>query len=183
VYAGSEAQGDPESLRVYSDNNVQVRYYERSGAHLLRSMAISLVGDIGYEHRGNAPSGPMGGITLTHRWDWTERWKSSLRGDLFYDQTQAISPKFPVGAYYPWPGTNPFFGGGVTATMDYWPSPWLVTRLEYAHRTANQPLFSGPGGITGPSGLLPASAEAAAAFTPDLRRFDDRLLFNVTLRL
>jgi hypothetical protein len=67
--------------------------------------------------------------------------------------------------------------------MDYWPSPWLVTRLEYAHRTANQPLFSGPGGITGPGGLLPTSAEAAATFTPDLRRFDDRLLFNVTLRL
>jgi hypothetical protein len=183
VYAGSEVQGDPESLRVYSDNNVQIRYYERSGARLLRSMAVSLVGDVGYERRGNAPSGPMGGISLTHRWDWTERWKSTLRGDIFYDETQAVSPRFPVGAHYPWPGTNPFVAGGITATFDFWPSPWLVTRLEYAHRVANQPVFSGPAGITGPGGLLPSSDQAAAAFTPDLRRSDDRLVLNVTLRL
>jgi hypothetical protein len=145
-------------------------------------MAFSLVGDLGYEHRGNAPSGPMGGITLTHRWDWTERWKSSLRGDFLYDKTQAISPKFPVGAAYPWLGTDPFFAAGATATLDFWPSPWLVTRLEVSHRIANQPLFSGHGGITGPNGELP-SASNPGAFTPDLRYIDDRIIFNVTLRL
>ncbi len=182
LYAGQEAQSDPASLRVYSDNNVQVRYFHREGAGLLRSMALSLVGDLGYEHRSDAPSGPMGGVALSHRWEWTERWKSSLRGDFFYDATQAISPKFPVGAAYPFPGTSPFFGAGLTATLDYWPSPWLVTRLEAAHRIANQPLFSGPGGITGPGGELP-SATNGGSFTPDLRWTDDRILFNVTLRL
>jgi hypothetical protein len=182
IYAGQEAQGDPDSLRVYSDNDLQIRYFERKGASFLRSMAISLVGDIGYEHRGNAPSGPMGGVTLTHRWDWTERWKSTLRGDFLYDQTQAISPKFPVGAAYPWTGTNPFFAAGLTGTLDFWPSPWLVTRLEYSHRIANQPLFSGSGGITGPNGELPSSSNPGP-FTPDLRYTDDRLLLNVTLRL
>jgi hypothetical protein len=183
VYVGQEAQGDPDSLRVYTDNDVQLRYFERSGAKLLRSMAISLVGDIGYERRGNAPSGGMGGVTLTHRWDWTERWKSTLRGDFLYDQTQAISPKFPVGAAYPWKGTDPFIAAGLTATLDFWPSPWLLTRLEFSHRIGNQPLFTGPGGITGPGGVLPTSAAAAATFTPDLRWTDDRLLLNVTLRL
>jgi hypothetical protein len=183
LYAGREVQGDPDSLRVYSDNNVQVRYYENEGSRLLRSLAFSLVGDVGYEHRGNAPSGPMGGVSLTHHWDWTEKWKSALRGDLFYDQTQAISPKFPVGAAYPWLGTDPFFAAGLTGTLDFWPSPWLLTRLEYSHRIANQPLFGGRGGITGPGGQLPTSAAAAATFTPDLRYTDDRVLLNVTLRL
>ncbi len=183
AYAGQEVEGDPQSLRVYSDNNIQVRYYKGEAGHFLRSLAFSLVGDVGYERRGNAPSGPMGGVTLAHRFDWTERWKSTIRGDVFYDRTQAISPRFPVGSSYPWRGTDPFLAGGVTATLDFWPSPWLVTRLEYAHRVANQPLFSGPGGITGPNGELPASAAAAAGFVPDLRRSDDRILFNVTLRL
>jgi hypothetical protein len=146
-------------------------------------MAFSLVGDVGFEHRSNSPSGPMGGISLAHRWDWTEQWKSTLRGDFMVDQTQAISPRFPVGSAYSWKGTDPFFAAGVTGTLDYWPSPWIVTRLEYSHRIANQPLFSGPGGITGPGGELPASAAAAATFTPDLRYTDDRVLFNVTLRL
>jgi hypothetical protein len=182
VYAGQEAQTDPSSLRVYSDNNLQVRYFHREGAAFLRSMAFSIVGDVGWESRADAPSGPMGGVTLTHRWDWTERWKSSLRGDFLYDKTQAITPRFPVGAAYPWTGTDPFFAAGATATLDFWPSPWLLTRLEIAHRIANQPFFGGSGGITGPHGELP-SASNPGPFTPDLRYTDDRILFNVTLRL
>jgi hypothetical protein len=183
VYAGQEAQGDPASLRVYSDNNVQVRYWHRSDNRFLRSLAFTLVADVGYERRGNATSGPIGGASLAHRWDWTERWKSTLRSDFLYDATQAISPRFPVGAAYPWRGTNPFFAAGLTATLDYWPSPWLLMRVEYTHRIANQPLFTGPGGITGPGGLLPMTPAAAATFSPDLRRTDDRVLFNLTLRL
>lgn len=182
VYLGQEAQGDPGSLRVYSDNNVQVRYYKRDQG-FFRSAAISIVGDIGYERRGNAPSGAIGGITLTHRWEWTERWKTALRLDFMYDKTQAISPKFPVGAAYAWSGTNPFLAGGATATVDFWPSPWLLTRIEYSHRLANQPLFTGTGGITGPDGRLPQNSASAATFTPDLRRSDDRVLLNMTLRL
>ena len=181
-YLGQEAQGDPSSLRVYSDNNVQVRYYRREGG-LLRSAAISIVADIGYEHRGNAPSGAMGGIALSHRWEWTTKWKSALRLDFLYDETQAISPKFPVGSAYPWTGTNPCLAGGLTATTDFWPSPWLLLRLEYSHRLANQPLFTGHGGITGPGGQLPRDSAEAATFIPDLRKSDDRLLFNMTLRL
>ena len=46
----------------------------------------------------------MTGASLAQRFDWTEQWKSTLRVDFLYDQTQAISPKFPVGAAYPWRG-------------------------------------------------------------------------------
>jgi hypothetical protein len=181
-YAGREAKGDPDSLRVYTDNNLQVRYFANPNM-IPRAMALSLVADLGHEQRGNAPSGWMGGASLANRFEWTERWKSTIRLDLYNDETQAISTKFPVGSVYPWPGTGRLVVGGVTATMDYWPSPWLVTRLEYAHREANQPYFSGHGGITGPDGQLPADPAAMASFTPDLRRHDDRLVFNLTLRL
>jgi len=51
--------------------------------------------------------------------DWSERWKSTLRGDILYDQTQAISPKFPVGAAYPWLGQSPFLADGASATLDF----------------------------------------------------------------
>jgi hypothetical protein len=183
AYAGQEVKDDPDAVRLYSDNNLQVRYYHGQQGSFPRSLAFSLVGDVGYERRSNAPSGPMAGASLAHRFEWTDRWKSSIRADVLYDATQAISPRFPVGSAYPWTGKSPFLAAGITATLDFWPSPWLVTRLEYAHRLANQPLFSGSGGITGPGGELPTSTAAAAAFAPDLRRFDDRLVFNVTLRL
>jgi hypothetical protein len=182
-YAGREAQGDPDSLRLYTDNNLQLRYFHDPTRCLLRSLALSLVADVGHEHRGNAPSGWMGGAQLANRVEWTERWKSTLRLDIFADQTQAITTKFPVGSAYPWPGTGRLVVGGVAATVDYWPSPWLLTRLEYSHREANQPYFSGRGGITGLGGVLPPDPAAQASFTPDLERSDDRLTFNLTLRL
>jgi hypothetical protein len=177
-YAGREAQGDPDSLRLYSDNNVQLRYY--SCTCVPRLLAVSVVADVGHEHRGNAPSGWMGGSSIAQRVEWTDRWKSTLRLDVFADDTQAITPKFPVGSPYAWPDTGRLVVGGVTATLDYWPSPWLVTRLEYAHREANQPLFSGHRGITGPGGV---PAMDPSTFTPELVKHDDRIIFDLTLRL
>src|SRR6185436_10806792 len=98
-----------------------------------------------------------------------------------YDAVQAISPKFPVGAAYPWQGRSPFIAGGFSATVDFWPSPWLLARIEYSHRAANQPLFAGAGGIAGPGGVLPSSPAAFSSFSPDLRTSDDRVIVNVTL--
>jgi hypothetical protein len=60
VYVGQEAQADPDSLRVYSDNNVQVRYWSRPERRLLRSLAVSIVGDAGYEAPRQRPVGTDG---------------------------------------------------------------------------------------------------------------------------
>ncbi len=179
VYAGREAQGDPDSLRVYTDNNVQIRYYENDDL-IPRLVAVSVVADVGHEHRSNAPSGWMGGMQIAHRVEWTAQWKTTLRLDVFDDETQAISTKFPVGSPYPWPGKGALHVGGGSLTLDYWPSPWVLTRLEYSHREANQPYFAGHGGITGPDGILPTDP---ATFTPDLVKRDDRVTCNLTLRL
>lgn len=180
-YAGQEAEGDPNSLRLYTDNNLQLRYYKNDNPHgWPRSLAISVVADLGHEHRGNAPSGWMGGAQLAHHIDWSEQWKTAVRVDVYDDQTEALVTKFPVGSPYTLPTKGNLLVGGVTVTADYWPSPWLVTRLEYAHRFANQPYFSGHGGITGPGGVL---ATDPALFVPVLVEDDDRLTLNLTLRL
>ena len=184
LYAGREVENDPHSLRLYTDNNLQVRYYKNPDPHAqVRSLAFSLVADLGHEHRGDAPSGWMGGVQLAHHIEWSEKWKTGVRIDFYDDQTQAISTKFPVGSAYTLPTTGKLAVGGASVTVDYWPSPWLLTRLEYAHREANQPYFSGHGGITGPNGVLPVDAAAQAGFTPDLVKRDDRITFNLTLRL
>jgi hypothetical protein len=51
------------------------------------------------------------------------------------------------------------------------------------HREANIPLFSGRGGITGPGGVAPVDAAATQGFVPDVRKSDNRVVANVTLRL
>ena len=190
AYFGQEVQLDPGSFRVYFDSYAQLRYYKGKKERSIRWAAICFVIDAGYEKRTTPdwiPSGTMVGASLTHRVQWSDQWATTLRGDLFYDSTQALIPKLPLASPYKLPTEaqngippQPFLGGGITLTQDYLPSPWIVTRLEYSHREANVPYFSGPGGITGPGGI---AAMDFRTFKPDLRNRDDRILFNVTLRL
>jgi putative OmpL-like beta-barrel porin-2 len=184
VYVGQEEQTDPEAVRYYTDNYAQLQYFKRGGS-FVTSSAVAVVADVGYEARSLAASGPMTGYALANRTEFGDGWAFSVRGDIFYDKTRAITTRLPLGSPYTLPDPDsPFLGGGVTTTLDYWPSPWLVWRLEYIHRAANVPFFSGPGGITGngPDGTV-NTAPGAPAFTPDLRRTDDRIVGNVTLRL
>lgn len=177
AYFGQDVQSDPRGVRYYSDSNLQLRYYK--GEHI-KSAAFSLVFDIGYEQRSNAPSGVMTGAGLAHRVEWTAMWATTVRGDVYYDKTQALVAQLPVGSPYTLPNTGAFLGGGITVTMDFLPSPWIIFRAEYAHRNTNIPYLSGHGGITGPGGV---AAMDPSTFKPDLRTNDDRVVFNATVRL
>ena len=119
---------------------------------------------------------------MTHRTEFGDGFALTFRGDIYYDETRAVTNTLPIGSPYVLPdATQPFLGGGFTTTLDYLPSPWVLTRIEYSHRAANVPFFSGPGGITGngPDGQV----GTISPFVPDLVKSDDRIIANVTLRL
>jgi hypothetical protein len=180
-YIGQEVVSDPESLRPWTDNNVQLRYYHGRTRRAPRSAALSLTADVGYEKRGApVPDGWMGGLSLANRVAWTSWLATTVRGDIFYDQRGSIVQQLPVGDPYSLPGGRSYLLGGVSVTNDVSPSPWVLFRLEYAHRESSQPYFSGHGGITGPSGI---QGPLVPSFAPDLQRRDDRLILNATLRL
>jgi hypothetical protein len=178
TYLGKDEQSDPHAVRFYTDNFVQWQWLKGGR---VKSSALALVGDLGWEHRSLRESGLMGGGSLSSRTELDDRWAFCLRADVFYDQTQALVTQLPLGSIYQLPDRGSFLGGGMTATLDLSPSPWLLLRLEYMHRWTNIPYFSGPGGITGPGGVAPAGP--ASSFTPDLRKSDDRMAVNATLRL
>ena len=180
-YVGQEVVNDPDSLRPYTDNNIQVRYYKGEGRHHIHSAAFSLTADVGYEKRGApTPDGWMGGLSLAHRIAWTPRLATTVRGDIFYDERGSIIQQLPLGDPYKLPTNGPYLLGGVSITQDVQPSPWVLFRIEYSHRESSQPYFSGHGGITGPNGI---QAPFTPGFTPDLQKRDDRLILNATLRL
>ena len=180
-YTGKEAQTDAGAQRYYTDNYIQYKYFDGGAKGQIKSSAVCLVADFGYEHRTNATSGIMTGYSLTNRVEFTPEWALTARADVFYDETQAVITQLPQGNQAS-PGipNRPFWGGGGTVTVDYLPSPWIIYRLEYSHRNANLPYFSGHGGITGPAGVLQV---AGSTFAPDLKQSDDRIVANVTLRL
>jgi hypothetical protein len=126
----------------------------------------------------------MTGVSLTDRTEFGTFWAVTFRGDMYYDETRAVTTTLPVGSPYTLPdATKAFLGGGFATTLDFLPSPWLIWRLEYIHRAANVPFFSGHGGITGngPDGQV--DPLTVKTFVPDLRQSDDRIVANVTLRL
>jgi len=176
-YVGQDVQTDANGVRYYSDSNVQVQYYK---GQRIKSAAFSLVFDIGYEQRSTAASGAMTGAGLAHRVEWTGIWATTVRGDIYYDKTQALVAPLPVGSPYSLPNSGAFLGGGLTVTMDFLPSPWIIFRAEYAHRQTNIPYLSGHSGITGPSGVAAADP---TTFRPELRKSDDRVILNATVRL
>lgn len=182
-YIGQEVQSDAGSLRPYSDNNLQIRYFQGGRPGLL-SAAISLTLDLGYELRSSpTPSGWMGGAALSHRLVFLPWLASTVRGDFLYDQTGAIVPALPLGNPYDLSavaGHRPdYWLGGVSVTLDALPNPWVLFRLEYSHRQSNRPYFGGH------AGLSPTGTTALGAPDPPLvlETSDDRVLVNATLRL
>jgi hypothetical protein len=180
TYVGKDEQNDPNAVRMYTDNYVQWQYLKAS---VVKSSALALVGDVGYEHRSLSPSGVMAGGSISNRVEIDEYFAFCLRGDIFYDKVQALVTPLPLGSPYQLPDHGPFLGGGITGTFDFSPSQWLLLRAEYAHRWTNIPYLSGHGGITGPNGVAPVNAAAQASFVPDLKNNDDRVVLNMTLRL
>jgi hypothetical protein len=68
-------------------------------------------------------------------------------------------------------------------TLDYYPRPFFIFRLEFNHRHASVPYFSGEGGVTPPGGNTGAPGSAVPDWTPDLRKDENRLTFALLLKL
>jgi putative OmpL-like beta-barrel porin-2 len=177
LYLGENTEGKPDTFRVYTDNNAQLRYHH---GKRVRSLAFALVADGGFEHNANAPDGWFGGLNLAHRAQWTSWLATTVRGDVYYDRLATVIPHLPLTNPYMLPSGGPYVIGGITITQDFLPSPWVLFRIEYVHRESNQLYFSGHNGITGPSGL---QGPFIPTFTPALEKRDDRLMLNATLRL
>jgi hypothetical protein len=59
--------------------------------------------------------------------------------------------------------------------VDYMPSQYITFRMEYNHRAANVPYFTGPGGITPAGGNTGAPGSVVQGFTPDLVKSENRM--------
>ena len=79
-----------------------------------------------------------------------------------------------------------------TITFDWMPSQFVTFRVEYNHRAASVPYFSGPGGVTPPGqGTTPsgtptpvgAPGSLVPGWTPDLRTYEDRINFALLVKM
>ena len=68
-------------------------------------------------------------------------------------------------------------------TTDYMPTRNITFRLEFNHRVASVPYFTGTGGVSAPGGNNGAPGTVIAGWTPDLTRIENRLTAAMMIRL
>jgi hypothetical protein len=68
-------------------------------------------------------------------------------------------------------------------TADYMPQPFVTFRLEFNHRAANVPYFTGPNGVTPPGGNQGSPGSAVEGWSPDLVKSEDRLTGALMIKL
>jgi hypothetical protein len=190
---GEDALGNPGRVRYHTDDSIQYKYLDRPGAKYISKAAFSLTGDAGCEHgggvscHGNSAKGPkqsfLGFMLYNRLWFDRNLFGLTVGGGRINNPGRYLVLLPPINGANATSGT-PYFtenpgdkykAWDVSTTFDYMPSQYITWRLEYNHRAANVPYFSGPGGITPPGGNQGAPGSLVPGWTPDLRNSENRM--------
>ncbi len=189
---GEDTLNTPGRVRYHTDDSVQYKYYDRPDG-ILSKGAFSLTGDAGCEHgggvscAGNSSKGPkqsfLGFMFYNRVWFNKDLFGLTLGGGRINNPGRYLVLLPPINGATAASGTpyfteNPgdrFKAWDASATIDYMPSQYLTWRVEYNHRVADVPYFSGPGGVTPPGGNTGAPGSFIPGWYPDLRNSENRM--------
>ena len=189
---GRDALGVRNRTRFHTDDSVEYKYYDRPSS-LVSKGAFSLTGDLGCESGGgvscfgNTKNGPkqsfIGFMAYNRLWFDRDRYALTLGGGRINNPGRYLVLLPPINGATAASGTpyftenpgDPYKAWDVSATTDYMPSQYFTYRLEYNHRAANVPYFSGPGGVTPPGGNTGTPGSLVPGWAPDLRNSENRI--------
>lgn len=190
---GADTLGVPGRIRYHTDDSIEWKYFERAD-NRLDKMALSLTGDLGCEHgggvscTGDSAEGPkqsfIGFMFYNRMWFHKDLYGFTVGGGQINNPGRYLVLLPPINGATAFSGTpyftenpgNPFKAWDASATFDYMPSQYITFRMEYDHRHANVPYFSGPGGVTPPGGNTGAPGSLVTGWSPDLVQTQNTLL-------
>jgi hypothetical protein len=196
---GRDTLGAPHRTRYHSDSSIQVKYYENMKRAVNR-MAFSFTFDVGCESgsgvscMGNNPGAPkqsfIGAMIYNRFWFHHDMFGVTLGGGAMNNPGRYLVLIPPINGATAASGTpyftanpgDPFKAWDTSATFDYMPSQFITFRLEYNHRAANVPYFSGEGGVTPAGGNTGSAGSVVPGFTPDLRKRENRLNLGMLVK-
>ncbi len=180
---GEDVLNMPGRVRYHTDDSIQYKYYDNP-TRLLDKAAFSLTGDAGCEHgggvscAGTSKKGPkqsfLGFMLYNRLWFDKDLFGLTLGGGKINNPGRYLVLLPPINGATATSGT-PYFtenpadkykAWDASTTFDYMPSQYITWRMEYNHRAANVPYFSGPGGITPPGGNTGAPGSLVPGWTP-----------------
>jgi Putative beta-barrel porin-2, OmpL-like. bbp2 len=189
---GEDALNNPGRVRYHTDDSIQYLYFLNPGGRLSKA-AFSLTGDMGCEHgggvscAGDSKKGPkqsfLGFMFYNRLWFHRDLFALTLGGGRINNPGRYLVLLPPINGATATSGT-PYFtenpgdkykAWDTSATFDYMPSQYITFRIEYNHRAADVPYFSGPGGVTPPGGNTGPPGSVVPGWAPDLRNSENRM--------
>lgn len=192
-YVGADTLGAPDRKRVHSDNSVMVKFWDRPGAVLSRA-AASLTVDFGCEFGGGVSCAGqhfLGFMAYQRLWFFAHRAGLTVGGGAISNPGRYLVLLPPINGATAASGT-PYFTAApgdrfqawdLQVALDVSPKPQVLFRVEFNHRAASVPYFSGPGGVTPPGGNQGSPGSAVDGWAPDLRPTEDRLTLAFGVKL
>jgi hypothetical protein len=192
-YYGTDTLDTPGRRRVHTDDSVMVRYYNAPEDKLLSRAAMSLTVDYGNEAGGGVAHEAqyfMGFMAYNRLWFYENHFGLTYGGGWIKNPGRYLVLLPPINGATAASGTSYFTenpGDKFTAwdmqlTGDWMPTEWVTFRLEYTHRFANVPYWTGRGGVTPPGGNQGSPGSTVAGFTPDLVKTENRVSVALMVR-
>ena len=192
-YYGADTLGTPDRKRMHTDDSVMVKYFERKKGFVSKA-AASFTVDAGCESGGGVSCNKqyfLGFMAYNRIWLDNDRFGFTFGGGAIKNPGRYLVLLPPINGATATSGTSYFTenpGDSYTAwdaqvTGDYMPTKNITFRLEYNHRWASVPYFSGSGGVTPPGGNQGAAGSDVPGWTPDLRKTEDRVTAAMMVRL
>ena len=188
-YVGTDQLGIPGRIRIHTDDSVMARFYNNPGGGMSK-VAGSLTLDAGCEQGGDGTAHTnctdqyfLGFMAYLRAWFWDDKLGLTVGGGAITNPGRYLVLLPPINGATAFSGT-PYFtespGDKYNAwdwqtTFDYMPTKNTTFRLEYNHRAASVPYFTGNGGVTPPGGDQGSPGSAVSGWAPDLVKAENRL--------
>ena len=199
-YFGADALNNPSRLRFHSDDSIQVKYFDQKGSSGLTKGAFSFTFDAGCENGGGVTcaggsGGPaqsfLGFMVYNRLWFDKDLFGLTLGGGAITNPGRYLVLLPPINGATAASGTpyfteNPgdsFVAWDSSVTFDYMPSQFITFRWEGNHRQSSVGYFAGSGGITPDGGNQGNPGSVVTGFSPDLKKYENRMQFVMMVRL
>jgi hypothetical protein len=196
-YWGTDTLGNTDRMRIHTDDSVMLKEYDDKEG-IFSKMASSLTLDAGCEYGGGvscfgggSPGQAFLGFMAYQRfWFAKNIFGLTVGGGAITNPGRYLVLLPPINGATAFSGT-PYFtespgdqykAWDMQITGDWMPREFVTFRLEFNHRAANVPYFTGPDGVTPPGGNQGAPGSQVAGWVPDLVKTENRISTALLVR-
>jgi hypothetical protein len=201
-YFGRDTMSNPGRMRFHTDTSVQVKYFDNPKKAMDKA-AFSFTFDLGCETGGGVgcatssagdPAQYFAGIMAYNRfWFNNDKLGLTIGGGAITNPGRYLVLLPPINGATASSGIAPdmfatspgsqFMAWDSSITLQLMPNQFITWEIEFIHRQASVPYFSGPGGVTPPGGNQGSPGSDVAGWTPDLERTENRIDAAMLVRM